>query len=156
MRAKPLAAAIAASGAIALTTSACAPSDPVDVQPAAAQPGARVSVTSPRCESQHATATSAAFSSPIRLSTPQDSTAGVGTIGRDADNGTYTVTVVCGEQTFVGWVTVTRMPLGAADTGDGSSQASASDGLATGAALATVGAALGTVALRRRRAGART
>jgi hypothetical protein len=176
VRAKQLAAASAASGILALgiapalTPVAYATSEPVAVRPGEVVAGGLVTVIGTGCPGSHAVASSAAFATPIKLRTFASVSAGIGWIDDKARPGRFEVTLVCGPKTFTGWCTVIArqpigpaqpgrpphptelgIPRGAAPTGDGASQASASSRPGTAAILAVAGALVAAVVLRRRR-----
>lgn len=79
---------------------------PVDLQPAAAAPGAQVMVYGMTCSASTGTATSPAFTGKVALSTLSDATGGAATVKPGLAAGSYPVTVVCGSITVTGTLTV--------------------------------------------------
>jgi hypothetical protein len=82
------------------------PGYPVDLQPATAAPGGQVAVYGLTCSASTGTATSSAFTGKVALSMLSNATGGIATVKAGLAAGSYPVTVVCGDITVTGTLTV--------------------------------------------------
>ncbi|HEY8479424.1 MAG TPA: hypothetical protein VIL71_06285 [Spirillospora sp.] len=93
---------VAAGMAVPTGHTATSGRDGVTVRPGPVRPGQRVEVSVPACAAGRSSATSPAFTGPVRLERGR----GAATVGADVASGTYPVVVRCGGRDVSGQVRV--------------------------------------------------